>query len=100
MCAGIRPAVFDLVGREVVWADVALSKHPRFANNVRNNLSGVSGMLRAVTQLRKTDLHTLFGLHVRARGEAVDDLDRADAVFAVDRGLTPFDLDRIAADYL
>ncbi|HYH67220.1 MAG TPA: TerD family protein [Urbifossiella sp.] len=94
------PAVFDLVGREVIWADIALSKHPRFANNVRNNLSGVSLMLRAVTQLRKTDLHTLFGLHVRARGEAVDDPDRADAVLAVDRGLTPFDLDRIAADYL
>jgi hypothetical protein len=94
------PAVFDLVGREVVWADIALAKHPRFANNVHNNLSGVSLMLRAVTQLRKTDLHTLFGLHARARGEQVDDPDRADAVFAVDRGLTPFDLDRIAAEYM
>lgn len=77
-----------------------LSKHPRFANNVRNNLSGVSLMLRVVTQLRKTDLHTLFALHVRARGEPVGSPDRADAVFAVDRGLTPFDLDRITADYL
>lgn len=94
------PAVFDLVGREVVWADIALSEHPRFANNVRNNLSGVSLMLRAVTQLRKTDLRTLFALHVRARGELVESPDRADTVFAVDRGLTPFDLDRISADYL
>jgi hypothetical protein len=94
------PAVFDLVGREVVWADIALAKHPRFANNVHNNLSGVSLMLRAVTQLRKTDLHTLFGLHVRARGEPVAEPDNADTVFAVDRGLTPFDLDRIAAEYL
>ncbi|QDU18935.1 hypothetical protein [Urbifossiella limnaea] len=30
-------AVFDLVGREVIWADIALSKHPRFANHVRDN---------------------------------------------------------------
>jgi hypothetical protein len=94
------PAVFDLVGREVVWADVALSKSPRFANNVHNNLSGVSLMVRAVTQLRKTDLHALFDLHVRARGERVETADGADGVFAVDRGLTPFDLDRITADYL
>jgi hypothetical protein len=94
------PAVFDLASREVVWADIALAKHPRFANNVHNNLSGVSLMLRAVTQLRKTDLHTLFGLHVRARGELVSDPEAADAVFAADRGLTPFDLDRIAAEYL
>lgn len=94
------PAVFDLAGREVVWADIALAKHPRFANNVHNNLSGVSLMLRAVTQLRKTDLHTLFGLHARARGELASTPDGADTVFAVDRGLTPFDLDRIAAEYL
>jgi hypothetical protein len=94
------PAIFDIVRREVIWADVALANNPRFANNVRNNLSGVSLMLRAMTQLRKTDLHTLFGLHVRARGEAVSDVESAQSVFAVDRGVTPFDLDRIAADYM
>lgn len=94
------PTIFDLVNREVVWADIALASNPRFANNVHNNLSGVSLMLRAVTQLRKTDLHTLFGLHVRARGEAVSDIESAQAVFAVDCGLTPFDLDRISAEYL
>lgn len=94
------PAVFDLVSREVIWADIALAKEPRFVNNVRNNLSGVSLMLRAVTQLRKADLHTLFGLHVRARGTLVDVPDQAETVFAVDRGLTPFDLDRITAEYM
>lgn len=94
------PAVFDLVNREVVWADIALSGNPRFPNNVHHNLSGVSLMLRAVTQLRKTDLHTLFGLHVRARGELVSEGESAQSVFAVDYGVTPFDLDRIAADFM
>lgn len=93
-------AVFDLAASEVVWADIALANHPWFANNVHNNLSGVSLMLRAMTQLRKTDLHTLFGLHVRARGELASAPDEADTVFAVGRGLTPFDLNRIAADYV
>ncbi len=94
------PAVFDLVTREVVWADIALTGNPRFANNVHNNLSGVSLMLRSLTQLRKTDLHTLFGLHVRARGEVVSDAGSADSVFSIDRGITPFDLDRIAAEFM
>jgi hypothetical protein len=94
------PVVFDLVSGEAVWADIALAGHPRWANNVHNNLGGVSLMLRAITGLRKTDLHTLFGLHVRARGEAVSDADKARTVFAVDRGVTPFDLDRIAADFM
>ena len=94
------PAVFDLVGREVIWADIALTNQPRFANNVHHNLGGVSLMVRALTNLRKTDLHTLFDLHVRARGERVADVEAARTVFAVDRGLTPFDLDRVAAEYL
>jgi hypothetical protein len=94
------PAIFDLANREVIWSDIALSTHPRFANNVHNHLSGVSLMLRALTQLRKTDLYTLFALHVRARGSEVPTANAAKTVFAVDRGVTPFDLDRIAADFL
>lgn len=93
------PAIFDLVNREVVWADIALAGNPRFANNVHNNLCGVSLMLRAITQLRKTDLYTLFDLHVRARGEVVSE-GVARSIFAVDRGVTPFDLDRISAEFM
>lgn len=94
------PAIFDLENRQVIWTDIALATCPRFPNNVHNHLSGVSLMLRAMTQLRKTDLHTLFGLHVRARGEEIADIESAQTVFAVDRGITPFDLARITAEYL
>ena len=94
------PAAFDLVSREAIWADIALKMNPRFPNNVSNNLSGVSLMLRAVAGLKKTDLHTLFDLHVRARGEAMSNIELAETVFGVDRGLTPFDLDRITAEYM
>ena len=37
-------------------------------------------MLRAITQLRKTDLRTLFDLHIRARGEPVTDVSAAQTV--------------------
>lgn len=94
------PAVFDLESREVIWADIALATVPRFANNVRNHLGGVSLMLRAITQLRKTDLHTLFDLHIRARGERVDAPSAAKTVFAADQGVAPFDLTAIAADWM
>jgi hypothetical protein len=94
------PAIFDLVNREVIWADISLATSPRFANNVHNHLNGVSLMLRALTQLKKTDLHTLFGLHVAARGDLVANVNSAKSIFAVDRGITPFDLDRIAAEFM
>jgi hypothetical protein len=93
------PAVFDLVAREVIWADLGLRKHPLW-NNVRQNLCGMSLMLRALTGLVKPDLHTLFGLHIAARGQPAASPDEADSLFAVDRGVTPFDVARIAAEYL
>lgn len=94
------PAIFDLANGEVIWADIGLATHPRFANNVANHLSGVSLMLRSLTQLRKTNLHTLFSLHISARGQEVDTLKNAQTVFAVDTGITPFDLDKIGAEFL
>jgi hypothetical protein len=94
------PAIFDLETREVVWTDVALRRHPLRANNVAGNLRGLSLIVAAMTNLCRPDLHTLFDLHARARGERTEDPAEADMVFAVDRGLTPFDLDRIASAYV
>lgn len=97
------PTLFDLERGELIWADIALEHYPswgRGANNVHGNLVGVSLMLRALATLAKPDLHTLFTLHARARGTLVDAPDEADTVFGMDRGITPFDLDRIRAEFL
>lgn len=93
------PAVFDLVEKRVIWTDIALRGTP-FWNNVANNLSGVSLMLRAMIGLKKPTLHRLFRLHIKARGSEVSSPADADSIFAVNQGVTPFDLERIAADYL
>jgi len=94
------PAVFDLAENKVIWTDIALSTVPRYQNNVASNLSGVSLMLRAVTNLNKLNLHRLFGLHITARGRHVDIEDGADTIFSPDRGVTPFDQELIQAEYL
>jgi len=93
------PAVFDLLEEQVLWTDIALRSRP-FWNNVENNLSGVSLMLRAMTGLKKTTLHRLFGLHIKARGSSAATPAEAEQVFSVNAGLTPFDLDRISAEFL
>lgn len=93
------PAILDLAEHQVIWADIALRKHASW-NNVKNNLSGVSVMARAMTSLVKTDLHALFSLHIKARGEAVREKTGADCVFAVNDGITPFDLSRIASEFM
>lgn len=94
------PMVFDLQAREMIWADIAITRYPRWENNVRNHLAGVSLMVRALTELRKLDLYTLFDLHVRARGTQVERPEDAETVFTEHHGITPKDLDRISAEFL
>ena len=94
--------VLDLQRREVVWADIALREHPRFANSVAGHLSGVSLMLRALNEMVKPDMYTLWSLHARARGTIVDSPQGADTHFGTTRGCTatPADGDLIRSDYL
>ncbi|CAA2108356.1 TerD family protein [Variovorax paradoxus] len=93
------PAIFDLDAREVIWADVALKQYPLW-NNVQSNLAGVSLMLRSLVEMSRPDLHTLFTLHATARGTVVEEAGEADTVFGVHEGITPFDMDRIRADFM
>ncbi|MNC48480.1 hypothetical protein D3C75_975940 [compost metagenome] len=55
---------------------------------------------KAMTNLQKPDLYDLFRLHAKARGELVDTADQADAIFSVEKGVTPFDIERIMAEYV
>ena len=93
------PFVMDLQERRVIWADLGLTSSPRW-NNVGNNLSGISLMLRALVHTPRPELETLFDLHVRARGERVASPQQAQAVFAPDQGITPFDTDLIRSRFL
>ncbi|WP_334072533.1 MULTISPECIES: TerD family protein [Paenibacillus] len=94
------PVIMDLVTRTVIWTDLSLTRHPHYYNNVEGNQKGMVLMGKAMTSLRKPDLHDLFRLHAEARGEGVDDPNRADSVFSVDKGVTPYDIEQIMAEYL
>jgi hypothetical protein len=94
------PLILDLVERTVIWTDLALRSRPRWRNNVESNQTGMRIVGKAMTTLAKPDLYTLFELHALARGTLVDTTDQADTIFAPDTGVTPFDSDRIIADYM
>ncbi|QWF14904.1 TerD family protein [Lysobacter capsici] len=93
------PFVLDLQTNQILWTDIGLGGFPRW-NNAANHLSGISLILRAMTALATPDLRTLFELHAQARGELVDSPEQADTVFSMSEGITPFDVDRIRADFL
>lgn len=94
------PVIMDLVERKVIWTDLALTSHPDYYNNVEGNQKGMVLMGKALTTLRKPDLHDLFMLHAKARGELVDTIDQADTIYSVDQGVTPYDIEQIMGEYL
>ena len=94
------PMVIDLETREAYWADLALRAQPNRLVNIESNRRGLVHYGVAITTLVRPTLHDLFELHVRARGEAVGTAEEADTVFSETRGVTPFDFERIASEYL
>lgn len=94
------PVILDLLDRKAVWADLALRRHPQFANNVEGNFARMTLIGKAITEVVKPDLFSLFSLHAEARGHRVSHEKDADAVFSLERGITPYDLETIASEYL
>ncbi|MEO2256121.1 TerD family protein [Paenibacillus amylolyticus] len=94
------PVILDLVERTIIWTDLALTRYPDYHNNVEGNQKGIVLMGKAMTTLRKPDLYDLFMLHAKARGELVDTKDQADTIYSVDQGVTPYDIEKIMAEYL
>jgi stress response protein SCP2 len=93
------PMIIDLKTKEVIWTDLGLTHVPD-TNNTANTLPVITVMTKAMTSLVKMSLYELFELHVQARGEFVLEKEKADTIFAVDEGITPFDTQTIASKFL
>ena len=91
--------IFDLQEGTAVWMDMTL-KAQLNSINLENNAKGVIAVCRALMEMHKPNLYDLIQLHIRARGEQVDDKSEADVVFDVDEGITPFDVEEWMANYI
>jgi hypothetical protein len=55
---------------------------------------------KSITEVIKPDLYSLFLIHANARGSLVEKEEDADTIFSLERGITPFDLETIASEFL
>lgn len=94
------PVILDLVERKVVWTDVGLKRNPRFVNNIQGNSAQMTLIGKSLTEIIKSDLYSLFLLHAEARGRLVESEHEADTIFSLEQGVTPFDIETIASQYL
>ncbi len=106
----VIPVLFDLKERKAIWADISTngkrfntdsSNWGRSGNNVENNRATIQDMVEAFVSLdNKITLGELFEIHAQSRGNIVTERKDADTVFAMDEGVTPYDITDINADYV
>jgi len=94
------PLLIDIMERKIIWMALALKNRPAFANNVASNKRNINLMCKAMASLEKPNLYDLFTMHGQARGKLVTDPKKADMIFSETKGITPFDLDKIAAEFM
>lgn len=98
------PMILDCVGRRMIWCDMALNlwacRSNLGGNNLESNLSGVTLACYAMVNMHKTNLYDLLSMHICGRGELCSEKEKADVVFDVEEGVTPFDTDIILAEYM
>ncbi|WP_078414766.1 TerD family protein [Priestia abyssalis] len=94
------PAIVDLQERKVIWTDLSLTRDLEYDNTIEANQTGMVLVGKSMTTLVKPNLYDLFRLHMEARGELVENMDEADTIFSLDKGMTPFDIEAILAEYI
>lgn len=87
------PVIFDCVEHKFIWCDMNLGiESNRWGgNNIESNLSGVNAVCYAMTHLNKTNIYDLAMINAIARGNVVNDRNKADIIFSNDTTV-PFDV--------
>ncbi|MEW4369719.1 cytoplasmic protein [Paenibacillus kandeliae] len=93
------PFALDLHTREMIWMDAVL-KNRSFQITAQDNMTGLQMLGHAFSDLRRPMLSELFTLHAEARGSIVEHIEDADTVFAMEEGITPYQTDRILAEFV
>lgn len=94
------PVIIDIEERKIIWTDLSLTRDLSDVNNVETNESTMSIVGKTMTSLAKPNLYDLFRLHQEARGEITFDSEVAETVFSVEEGITPFDIEKIMAEFI
>lgn len=95
----VLTCLYDIERKEYVWADMPI-KANMYARTLHSVKNSIGYAIEGLVNLKKANLHDLFTMHAKARGVIVDDIKKADTVFSIKEGITPFDAEVIAAQFL
>lgn len=95
----IIPIVYDVKNNRMIWIDTSYG-NSAICTNAANTSDVISMILQAWIKTPKPNLYDLFKMHAEARGQLVDTAEEAEKIFSVHEGVTPYDFDIIASEYM
>lgn len=95
----IMPIVYDVKNRRMIWVDTSYG-NGSICSNASQNSDAISMILKSWVETHKPTLYDLFEMHAKARGEIVDTPEKADQIFSIHEGVTPYDFDVISSQYM
>lgn len=93
--------LYDIARKEYIWADTPMRANYSYCYNNLNTVRGIMAYtIEGIAEMTKANLYDLFEMHAKARGKVVPDKSKADTVFSLNEGITPFDHEVIASDFM
>ena len=91
--------LYDIARKEYIWADTPL-KGSSYYNNLHSVKGSMAYTIEGLAEMKKPNLYDLFEMHAKARGVIVTEKSKADTVFSIHEGVTPFDSEVIASKFM
>ncbi len=91
--------LYDIARKEYIWADTPMNDRGYYRN--LNSVKGTMAYtIEGLAEMKKPNLYDLFAMHAKARGVIVTDKSQADTIFSIKEGVTPFDSEVIASQFM
>lgn len=96
----VLTCLYDINRKEYIWADTPISSNFSSYNNLKSIKGAMAYNIEGLVEMKKPNLYDLFEMHAKARGTIVSDKTKADTVFSLKEGITPFDTEIIASKFM
>lgn len=94
----VIPMAIDIINNKAIWMDVSINNTGWYM--VENQNASISHAVKSMVHLSKPNLYDLFEMHVAGRGKLVTKKEDADTIFSLHEGITPYEYETIAADFM
>lgn len=94
------PMIIDIADRKAIWTDLSGEATQLSTVGMSKEKNRLLSALKSMINVCKPNLYDLAILNAISRGEVVENKEDADIVFSLTEGVTPFDTDKLLAEYI